>query len=230
MDRFLIVDDHPLFREALHRAVKLACPQSEIAEATTLAAAVSLIRQSGPAFDLVLLDLSMPGTEGFEGLLEVRTNFPELPVLVVSSLDDARIVQQAMSYGIGGFIPKSASREAIAAAITTVMSGAVHVPEALLGPGSAAEGPAPSDVLARLSALTPQQLRVLQMLRKGFLNKQIAYELDVCERTVKAHVSEILRKLGVYSRTQVVIETAKIDFEALTEKPAARALTANDAQ
>jgi len=230
MDHFLIVDDHPLFREALHRAVKLACPLSEIAEATTLAAAVSLIRQAGHAFDLVLLDLSMPGTEGFEGLLEVRTSFPELPVLVVSSLDDARVVQQAMSYGIAGFIPKSASREAIAAAITTVMSGAVHVPEALLGPGSTAGSPARNDVLARLAALTPQQLKVLQMLRKGFLNKQIAYELDVCERTVKAHVSEILRKLGVFSRTQVVIETAKIDFEALTEKAPARALTANDAQ
>lgn len=223
MNRFLIVDDHPLFREALHRAVMLACPSSEIAEATTVASAVALIQKPVPAFDLVLLDLSMPGTEGFEGLLEIRSRFPELPVVIVSCLDDARIIQRALSYGIAGYIPKSASREVIAGAITAVMSGAIHVPETLLGlGGSGTEGGGQKDVLGRLAALTPQQLRVLQMLRQGRLNKQIAYELDVCERTVKAHVSEILRKLGVYSRTQVVIETAKIDFDSLTEASSPR--------
>ncbi|MFS8035514.1 response regulator transcription factor [Xanthobacter sp. AM11] len=227
MNRFLIVDDHPLFREALHRAVRLACPSSQIEEATTLAAAVVQIQQPERAFDLVLLDLSMPGTEGFEGLLELRSRFPELPIVIVSCLDDARIVQRALFYGIAGYIPKSASREVIAGAITAVMSGAIHIPEALLGPGSSGlEGTEQNDVLTRLAALTPQQLRVLQMLRQGRLNKQIAYELDVCERTVKAHVSEILRKLGVYSRTQVVIETAKIDFESLTENAHARGTAA----
>ncbi|MDI4664274.1 response regulator transcription factor [Xanthobacter autotrophicus] len=217
VSRVLIVDDHPLFREALHSAVNVACPGSEIREATSIADAVAMINATELAFDLVLLDLTIPGTEGFEGLLEVRARFPELPVVIVSSFEDTRIVQQALSYGAAGYVPKSSTKAEIASAITEVMAGAVHLPQCLGGARPALSGDACDDLLARLAALTPQQLRVLQMLRLGLLNKQIAHELDVCERTVKAHVSEILRKLGVYSRTQVVIETAKIDFEALSE-------------
>lgn len=217
VSRVLIVDDHPLFREALHSAVNVACPGSEIREATSIADAVAMINATEPAFDLVLLDLTIPGTEGFEGLLEVRARFPELPVVIVSSFEDTRIVQQALSYGAAGYVPKSSTKAEIASAISEVMAGAIHLPQCLGGGRQALSGDACDDLLARLAALTPQQLRVLQMLRQGLLNKQIAHELDVCERTVKAHVSEILRKLGVYSRTQVVIETAKIDFEALSE-------------
>ena len=211
MNRFLIVDDHPLFREALQSAVRLACPESEVCEATTIANAVMMIEEAIPAFDLVLLDLTMPGTNGFEGLLEVRTRFPQLPVMVVSSLEDSRIAQQALAYGVAGYVPKSSKKSVIAAAINTVLSGSVHLPDSLREARIAPRGDEQRDMSAKLATLTPQQLRVLQMLRQGLLNKQIAYELQVGETTVKAHVSEILRKLNVYSRTQAVIEVSKLD-------------------
>jgi len=171
------------------------------------------------AFDLALLDLSMPGVQGFEGLLLLRTHYPQLPVVVVSGYDDSKIIAEALSYGAAGFIPKSVRRHELAGAIRTIMDGAIYVPE------SYAEAPAEPDtvdrgeMVRRLASLTPQQLRVLQMLRQGLLNKQIAYELQVGETTVKAHVSEILRKLNVYSRTQAVIEVGKLDSTDLFKEP-----------
>jgi DNA-binding NarL/FixJ family response regulator len=215
MSRFLIVDDHPLFRDALQNAVHVACPGAEICEAPTIADAVGMIAAALHDFDLVLLDLALPGTSGFEGLLELRSRFPHLPVMIVSSFEDRSIVRQALAYGAAGFVPKSSKKTEIAAALVAVTSGEIYVPEGL-SVGQVASAPAQAELLARLATLTPQQLRVLQMLRQGLLNKQIAYELSVGETTVKAHVTEVLRKLGVYSRTQAVIETAKIDFANMT--------------
>ncbi|QXX75464.1 response regulator transcription factor [Methylovirgula sp. HY1] len=217
MSRFLIVDDHPLFREALRSAVNVGYPAAEICEATLIADAVAMIADPLHRFDLVLLDLTLPGTSGFEGLLELRGRFPYLPIMIVSSLEDRDIVQQALFFGAAGFVPKSAKKAEIAAALATVMSGAIYLPCSLADAKRA--HPPKVDMVARLATLTPQQLRVLQMLRQGLLNKQIAFELAVGETTVKAHVTEVLRKLGVSNRTQAVIETGKLDFDKLALQP-----------
>ena len=215
MDRFLVVDDHPLFREALESAVRAAYPNAEVFEASSIEEAMAHIERR-QNFDLALIDLSMPSVKGFEGVLRVRARFPGLPVVVVSGLEDPRIVAEAMNCGVSGFVPKSSKKAELTDAIRRVMNGEVFVP-ASLAPQAADKGGAPKkqDFAERLATLTPQQLRVLGMIRQGLLNKQIAYELDVGETTVKAHVSEILRKLNVASRTQAVIETTGLDFESI---------------
>jgi len=208
--RFLIIDDHPLFREALHSAVSMAYPKVETIEATTVAEALDTLKGGAP-FDLALLDLNIPGVQGFDGLLQIRTSHPRLPVVIVSGHEDSRIISQALSYGAAGFIPKSSRKADLASAIRDVMEGAVYVPQSYQPQPGAARDEDRSDLIRRLATLTPQQMRVLNMLRQGLLNKQIAYELQVGETTVKAHVSEILRKLHVYSRTQAVIEVSRLD-------------------
>ncbi|QDB99706.1 response regulator transcription factor [Mesorhizobium sp. 8] len=208
--RFLIIDDHPLFREALHSAVQMAYPDVDTVEARSIAEALDLLA-GATSFDLALLDLSMPDVHGFDGLLQLRIRHPRLPVVIVSGHEDAKIISEALSYGAAGFIPKSARKDDLAAAIRSVMDGAIYVPQNYQPQPADADRTDRADMVQRLSKLTPQQLRVLQMLRQGMLNKQIAYELQVGETTVKAHVSEILRKLNVYSRTQAVIEVAKLD-------------------
>ncbi len=208
--RFLIVDDHPLFREALQIAVQMAYPDVATVEARTVVEALEILAREQP-FDLALLDLNIPGVHGFEGLLQIRTRHPRLPVVVVSGHEEPRIITEALSYGAAGFIPKSVRKDELAGAIRSVMEGAVYAPESFGGSPPTAERSDRSELMARLARLTPQQLRVLHMLKQGMLNKQIAYELQVGETTVKAHVSEILRKLNVYSRTQAVIEVSKLD-------------------
>lgn len=217
--RFLIIDDHPLFREALQIAVQMAYPEVATVEARTVAEALDLLAGQNP-FDLALLDLNIPGVQGFEGLLQIRTRHPRLPVVVVSGHEEPRVIAEALSYGAAGFIPKSVRKDELAGAIRSVMEGAVYVPETFGGSPPAAERSDRSELMARLARLTPQQLRVLRMLKQGMLNKQIAYELQVGETTVKAHVSEILRKLNVYSRTQAVIEVSKLDNADLFRDPA----------
>ncbi|MBT9291779.1 response regulator transcription factor [Prosthecodimorpha staleyi] len=220
MERFLIVDDHPLFREALRSAIMAAHPAAEIVEATGMDEALALAGMPGAAFDLALLDLSMPGTTGFDGILQFRSRFPRLPLVVVSGLDDPRIVREALAYGVSGFVPKASGKAELVAAIRTVMAGGLHAPPD--APGAPPQAIPEDDrerLVERLKTLTPAQFRVLQMIRQGLLNKQIAYELQVGETTVKAHVSEILRKLGVISRTQAVIEASRIDFERITLEP-----------
>jgi DNA-binding NarL/FixJ family response regulator len=214
MLRFLIVDDHPLFREALRSALQLVHPEAEMVDAHLMEEALAILDRSEP-FDLALLDLSMPDVQGFEGLLQIRTRHPRLPVVVVSGHEEPRIISEALSYGAAGFIPKSARKDDLAAAVREVMDGAVYVPQSYVQGPPDADRDDRAELLNRLATLTPQQLRVLQMVRQGMLNKQIAYEMQVGETTVKAHVSEILRKLGVYSRTQAVIEVQRLDHADL---------------
>lgn len=215
MTRIFIVDDHPMFRDASHAAVRLALPDAEVIEAGSIDAACKTIERQGAA-DLLLLDLMLPGISGFDGLILIRTRFPRLPVIVVSGLEDARIAAEAIRLGAAGFVPKSVDKATLAEALTEVLSGAVFVPRSLAHAirGMKAAG-AGQDIAARIAELTPSQIRVLQFIRQGLLNKQIAHELGVGETTVKAHVTEILRKLKVTSRTQIVIETQHLDFEAV---------------
>jgi len=214
---FLIVDDHPLFREALRLAIESAYPEAQIHEASSIVLAKDAM--AGRSFDLVLLDLSMPGTRGFDGLLGLRTANPKQPIVIVSGLEDPRIIHEAMTYGASGFISKSVRKPELSEAIRDVMNGLVYLPRGY-EPPRPEKGDRTADLASRLASLTPQQLRVLQMLRQGMLNKQIAFELDVGETTVKAHVSEILRKLNVSSRTQAVIEVSRVDFDQIAgEEP-----------
>ncbi len=209
----LVVDDHPLFIEALQRAIASAFPETMIYSAISLESAKSQL-SSGVPFDVVMLDLALPGVRGFDGLLELRTLYPRLPIVVVSALEDPRIVQDVMRYGAAGFISKSADRSEISIAIKDVMEGSLTLPKGY-HPPEIHISETRSDVVRRLRTLTPKQLSVLKMLRQGLLNKQIAHELQIEETTVKAHVSEILRKLNVSSRTQAVIEAQKIDFSII---------------
>lgn len=208
----LIVDDHPLFVEALELVIQGAFPDAAVSKAISIETARAALDNGGP-FDLVLLDLSMPGTRGLEGVIELRTRYPKLPIVVVSALEDPRIIHEVMQCGVAGYISKSTRGGDLGRALQDVMDGAVVVPKDYHPP--AAAGSNASDLAARIATLTPQQVRVLHMLRQGLLNKQIAYDLGVGETTVKAHVSEILRKLKVASRTQAVIEASKIDFDAI---------------
>lgn len=214
MARFLIIDDHPLFREALHSAVEMAYPDVETVDAVDFDNALEILRNE-KNFDLILLDLKIPGVQGFEGLLKIRSLFPRLPVVVISGHEDSRVISEALSYGASGFIPKSVRKQELTSAIRSIMDGAIYVPDFYSPPAASTEDHDRKEMISRLASLTPQQLRVLQMLREGLLNKQIAYELNVGETTIKAHVSEILRKLNVYSRTQAVIEVAKLDVPDL---------------
>ena len=206
--RLLIADDHPLFRGALREAVVGLVDRADIAEAGTFEEMSKLLDESGEV-DLILLDLSMPGVRGFSGLMFLRAQYPSVPVLVVSANDDPSVIRRCMDFGASGFMPKTLGIEQMRDAIKRVLGGGVWTPPDVdLSGGADAESAA---LMARLSSLTPQQVRVLMMLSEGMLNKQIAYELSVSEATVKAHVSAILQKLGVDSRTQAVIAAAKIE-------------------
>jgi DNA-binding NarL/FixJ family response regulator len=206
--RLVIADDHPLFRGALREAVSGLFEKPDIAEAGSFEDVTRQLDR-GAEIDLILLDLSMPGVRGFSGLMYLRAQYPSVPIIVVSANDDPAVIRRSMDFGASGFIPKTLGIEAMRAAIARVLEGGVWAPSDIeLGTGSDA---ATAGLIARLASLTPQQVRVLMMLSEGLLNKQIAYELGVSEATIKAHVSAILEKLGVESRTQAVIAAAKIE-------------------
>lgn len=207
-NRIVIADDHPLFRGALRQALSDEHFDIEIAEAGSLDEVVGAI-EAGAETDLILLDLAMPGVKGFSGLMYLRAQYPGIPVVVISASEDPAVVRRCIEFGASGFIPKSLGAETIRAAIRQVLEGGVWLPEEL--DLAAADEAGITELVSRLATLTPQQVRVLMMLSEGLLNKQIAYELGVSEATVKAHVSAILQKLGVESRTQAVIAASRIE-------------------
>ena len=210
--RLVIADDHPLFRGALREAVSRHFPAVDLFEAGGFEDLQGLLEREGD-IDLVLLDLSMPGAAGLSGLISLRGINTTVPLVVVSAHDDAQTIRRALELGASGFISKSASMEDIRSAVETVLAGGVTAPA---GVDLGVEGdPEISDLIKRLQSLTPQQTRVLGMLAEGLLNKQIAFELGVSEATIKAHVSAVLHKLGVDSRTQAVIALSRIGAEPL---------------
>jgi DNA-binding NarL/FixJ family response regulator len=206
--RLLIADDHPLFRGALREAISGLLANADIAEAGSFDEVSGLIEHGGDV-DLVLLDLTMPGVRGLSGLLYLRAQYPSVPVVIVSANDDAAVIRRCMQFGASGFIPKTLAVDAIRDAIAKVLAGGLWVPRDVeLDRGADADI---ADLASRLATLTPQQVRVLMMVSEGLPNKQIAHALGVSEATVKAHVSAILQKLGVESRTQAVIAVARIE-------------------
>jgi DNA-binding NarL/FixJ family response regulator len=210
----LIADDHPLFREALQVALGEALreEQKTVLEASSMGEACELAAAHGD-IDLVLMDLRMPGMEGMSGLLDFRRRFPALPLVVVSASDDRALIQEAVAFGASGYIPKSLGKEAIARALRTILDGGCFVPEAARQPPDDSASRR-LEVARRIAGLTPQQLKVLSLIAKGKPNKIIAYELGITEKTVKAHITVILRKLGVHSRTQAVL-AAQAHFAAI---------------
>jgi len=209
VSKIIIADDHPLFRGALRQALSDVNGDVEFVEAGSLEEVVGALEASGAQTDLVLLDLKMPGVQGFSGLMYLRAQFPGIPIVIVSANEDAPVIRRSLDFGASGYIPKSASAVDMRTAVETVLSGDIWVPPELdLSDGEDSEV---QQIALRLATLTPQQVRVLMMLGEGLLNKQIAYELSVSEATVKAHVSAILQKLDVESRTQAVIAVSRID-------------------
>lgn len=207
MHEILIADDHPLFREALARAVRRAAGEATVHEAGDVATLMHAL-ESHPNSDLLLLDLNMPGAHGFSALVSIRSAYPAVPIVMVSANDDAATVNRALSLGAAGFIPKSVDADSLSSAVARVLDGDTWVPPGIgTAPGMNAED---QDAARRLASLTPQQFRVLGLVCSGLLNKQIAYELDVSEATVKAHMTAILRKLDVYTRTQAVMLVGRL--------------------
>ena len=206
--RLVIADDHPLFRGALREAVTGLFDSGDIAEAGSFDDISKLLDRNNDV-DLVLLDLAMPGVRGFSGLMYMRAQYPGIPVVIVSGNDDPAVIRRCMDFGASGFIPKTLGIDQMRKAIERVIGGGIWTPPDI--DLSAKSDDDSAAILARLASLTPQQVRVLMMLSEGLLNKQIAYELSVSEATVKAHVSAILQKLGVESRTQAVIAASKIE-------------------
>ena len=210
----LIADDHPLFREALRQVAVAALPGCDFDEASSLDQAMKLA--SAKDYDLILLDLRMPGNSGFNGLVGMRNRAPATPIIIVSAEEDPDSMQGAITYGASGFIPKSLPKDLMAQAVRDVLSGEVYLPPDGGERPCGAANWGDDDLGASIASLTGQQRRVLELMVAGKPNKIIAYELDIAESTVKAHVSAILRKLRVTSRTQAVINAGKIAHKLKT--------------
>ena len=214
--RIIIVDDHPLFRAALRQTLtgyEAPVALEEAADIEGLMQALAADREC----DLVLLDLKIPDAQGFSGLTALRSRYPDIPVVMISAVEDPGVVRRALELGAAGYVSKSVSAAEIHRAVKTVLAGEIYVPAGI----DLSLEDAESALLQRLASLTPQQLKVMMMLSDGLMNKQIAYELTISEATVKAHVSAILQKLDVDSRTQAVIAAGRVDksqFEALLSK------------
>ncbi len=196
----IVADDHPLFRTALREALKPVLPGARVLEADSFAALQAAV-QAGPP-DLILLDLNMPGVRGFSSLLYMRSEYPSVPVVVVSGYEEPGLVRRVLDFGAKGFIPKTASLETMSKAMRAALNGEIWAPPEIR---PAEITPADRDLAEKVASLSPQQLRVLLLLADGRLNKQIGDKLDITEATVKAHVTAILRKLGLNRRTQAAV-------------------------
>lgn len=207
-EKIIIADDHPLFRQALLGTLKAKLTYTTWLEAETIEELEQQLTAHNDS-DLLLLDLNIPGAHGFNTLIHVRNHFPQIPVVIVSAHEDHDTINKSMEYGAAGFIPKSTPVNDIYAAIVAVLSGNIWLPasfEQTQGNNSK------SNVAERVASLTQQQYRILMMFAQGMLNKQIAYDLNVSEATIKAHATAIFRKLDVRNRTQAVITIAQLDL------------------
>ena len=200
--RIIIVDDHLLFRDALNNSLTHAFGDITTRQCGSLAELIELLKDDSDV-DLLLLDLNMPGVQGFSGLLFLRAQYPSIPVLIVSATGDPATISRALNFGASGFVPKSRPIEEIRSAVQAVVDGDIWIPPDI--DLTSAQSSEEEQLVEKLASLTPQQVRALVMLGDGLLNKQIAFELGVSEATIKAHVSAILQKLNVDSRTQAVI-------------------------
>jgi len=209
--KIIIADDHPMFRNALKQSITSDHNTCIIIECESLDSLRAELKTHQDA-DLLVLDLNMPGAEGFSSLVYVQNKYPQLPVVMISANDKLDVIGTAKSFGALGYISKSASIENIRDAINSVLAGDTCFPSELDDFDYNQEHEGLLEMTKKVSELTPQQYRVLQMIKQGLLNKQIAYDLKISEATVKAHVTAIMRKLGVNNRTQAVMKVVAIDL------------------
>jgi DNA-binding NarL/FixJ family response regulator len=217
--KILVIDDHPLILEALHHVLRQLDREVEVFDARTAAEGRALV-SAHPGADLLLLDLSLPDADGLAALGALRSDFPAVPVVVLSASDRREDVLRAIDLGAMGFIPKTSPNQVMLQALRLVLSGGVYVPPAVLGPDEDVEPEAPtpnvvaSDGSAQFTArelgLTGRQAQVLALILQGKPNKVICRELGLAEGTVKIHVAAILRALNVSTRTQAVIEASRL--------------------
>lgn len=210
MTKIIVADDHPLFRDALTAALNALLDSLEFLHAGTLDETIALLDQNKD-IDLVLLDLHMPGSEDFYGVIRISEDFPEVPVAVVSASDSATVVSKVMAFGARGFIPKTTPSAVTANAIKAMLGGSTWLPENMRDNLIKVERE-DIDIASRMAELTPKQFQVLKHLQGGMLNKQIAFDLNITEATVKAHISAIFKKLEVNNRTQAVLVAEKLQL------------------
>lgn len=213
MRRILIIDDHPIFRHAMVTILGKKFPDSETLEANSIEEALKLLAQDA-ALDLIMLDLNLPGTCGLNGLLDIRNQFTNIPVVIISAETEKHNILQTISYGAVGFISKSSTIEDIASSIESIFEGNVCLPSEILRTPSTPNRQNRETSISpeKMRSLTRKELSVLKYLTQGLANKVIAYELNISETTVKSHVSSILKKLGASNRVKVVASAANIDF------------------
>ncbi len=204
--KIIIADDHPLFRQALLQTLMAKLPTVSWIEAETVEQLNTALDNNRDA-DLLLLDLNIPGAHGFNTLIKIRSQFSQLPVVVVSAHEDDDTVIKSMEFGASGFIPKSTPVDMIFKAIQQVLKGETWLPEHI----NLNRVTDKSDIGERVRSLTPQQHKILLMFAEGLLNKQIAHQLSLSEATVKAHATAIFRKLNVFNRTQAVIAINQLE-------------------
>ncbi len=216
MYQILVADDHPMIREAVAAAIKGSFEGSTVAETEDLEGALNYAEEH-PDTDLILLDLNMPGMDGLNGIITLRTKHPDIPVVILSAEEDKNVVLKAVTYGAVGFITKSMPREKITEAINQILHGQIYLPPDVIrksaegGAGAAQDKNRVDPEL--ISTFTRRQLLVFEHMAKGQSNKEIGYELNIAETTVKAHVSAILRKLKVHSRLKAILCARDINFD-----------------
>lgn len=205
----IVADDHPLFRTAIKEALQESQGETNFLEANSFESLQRLVEEN-PDVDLVLLDLHMPGVSGFAGLVYLCKRYPSVPVVIISANEDPLVIHRALDHGAAGFIPKSSDLKTITNAIGDILMGEIWAPESASTdlPG---KNTSELELAERMAKLTPQQFKVLMAVSQGLLNKQIAYDMNISEATVKAHVTAIMNKLGVSNRTQAVLAASKLD-------------------
>lgn len=212
MAKLIVADDHPLFRNALINAISSTFSTKATIETDSFETTCAALEQH-PDTDLLLLDLHMPGNCGFLGLIQLRKNYPSLPIVVISASEDLDVIRRVMAFGASAYVPKSANPQDISTALNAVLDGELWVPSRLRHTLLKQADDQDLDLAARVAQLTQQQYKVLYYLTEGWLNKQIAYDLHISEATVKAHITAIFRKLGCTNRTQVVIQAQRLTLE-----------------
>lgn len=201
----IVADDHPLFRNAITHLLQRSLPGVAVTQVESIEGLSREITDK-PLPSLVLLDLKLSDSQGMDGLLFLKKQYPSLPVLIISAYDDEAVVGRAMQYGASGFVPKSLEMDRMAEVIRAVLDGDMWFPEisgSIRGAG---------DPKSHLDALTPAQLKVLALLRDGRPSKEMASLMGVTEATIKAHLTEIFRKLKVRNRTQAVLAAKDLDL------------------
>lgn len=212
MYKILVADDHPLFRDAVINIISQTFPESEVFESKDIESTLALVQETND-IDLILLDLNMPGMSGLAGLLDLRNQYPTIPVVIISAETEKQIILQTIAYGAVGFIAKSAAKGVIGDALKSIFEGNVYLPADIMRSQTTTNTSKEFEVLPeKMFLLTRRELMVLKHLTKGEANKQIAFNLNISETTVKSHVSSILKKLGASNRVKVVVGCSNIDF------------------